>query len=413
MNKLHKLLQLLSRIFIGVIFTYSGFVKLVDPLGSTYKFTDYFTAFGTDWAIPFAFSLGIILAISEFLIGITMLLNIKPKLSYLGALLMMIIFTPLTLYLAFANPVHDCGCFGDALVLTNWETFWKNVIILMPVIYLFARRKKNKGALSSFEQWIGVFAILAFSGFIIKQAYNHLPQLDFRPYKVGTHIPDGMIVPDGAPADVWESIFIYEKDGAQQEFGMTNLPDSTWAFISADHKLVKKGYEPPIHDFTINATDGSEITDIVLASENYNFLLIGYDIDKMSREADDKINTIAEFAYENGYPFYGLTASPDDIVNEYLESTSAFYEFYNTDEITLKTIVRSNPGLVLIKEGTIIDKWHFNDFPDKEQLSNELLSQSITKYKKNADTYYIWMLILGAGLLICLYLLIRKVAQAK
>ncbi len=408
MNNLQKTLAHIGRIFVGSIFIFSGFVKAVDPLGSTYKFNDYFTAFGTDWASTAAFSLAIFLALAEFLVGFALMFNLKIRLASLGALIIMLIMTPLTFVLALTNPVHDCGCFGDALILTNWQTFGKNLIILIPTLFLFIKRKKLTSNLKGMEQWLGVVAGIVFISYIMNDAYKHLPQIDFRPYKVGTYIPDAMIVPEGAPSDVWESVFIYEKNGEQQEFVISALPDSTWTFVSADHKLISKGYEPPIHDFNIIDSEGTEITDIVLASQNYNFLLIAYDMDKMSQEANEKINTLAEFAYNNNFPFYGLTASPDEVVNDYLNDNNAIFEFYNTDETTLKTIIRSNPGIVIVKEGIIIDKWHFNDIPDLEDLNPNLIQQSLSKYKNNADSLYIWVLILGGILLICLYLQTRK-----
>jgi len=413
MNKINKTISFISRIVVGVIFIYSGFVKGIDPLGSFYKFSDYFTAFGTPWAIPFSFGLGILLAIAEFTIGFAVLLNLKIRWSSLGALIFMIIFTPLTLYLAIKNPVHDCGCFGDALVITNWQTFYKNLVLLVPIVFLFVTRKKQENRLSCAEQWIlsGVFASIL--GFFAWYSYNHLPVLDFRPYKVGTYIPDGMTIPEGAPADVWESTFIYSKNGKEQKFDVKNLPDSTWKFVDAKHQLIKKGYEPPIHDFTISSSDGNEITDIVLSSDNYNFLMVSYNLEKADRSKIDKLNEIADYCNQKGFSFYCLTSSTDDDIARFAEETGAHYDFYNTDEITLKTMIRSNPGLILLKEGTIVDKWHYNDLPDPLKLDDTLLQQSISKYAKKMDQYYILTLILFGIVLIGGYLSVQKWITSK
>ncbi len=408
MNKTTQWLFFASRIIIGIVFIYSGFVKVIDPLGTTYKLNDYFAVFGTDWATKISFILAVIQNIAEFVIGVALLLNLKMKLSSLGALIFMIIFTPLTLYVAIANPVHDCGCFGDALVITNWQTFWKNIILLFPTVFLFMNRKKSTSILNCWEQWGATVIIIILAGMFTTYSYNHLPLKDFRPYKIGTYIPDGMVIPEGAPADEWESTFIYSKDGVEKEFNMSALPDSTWAFIDAKHDLIKKGYEPPIHDFTIISIDGTEITDIVLSSDNYNFLFIAYNLQEADRNNINKVNELADYCYQMNYPFYGLTASGNDDVNEFISETDAIYEFYNTDEITLKTIIRSNPGLVLLKNGTIIDKWHINDIPSISELNENLVHQSITKYKSSADKYFIWVLILLSGFIVSLYLLVRK-----
>jgi len=408
MNNFKHWLLIISRILIGIVFIYSGFVKSVDPLGSTYKFIDYFNAFGTTWANSVSFILSVIQSLAEFVIGASLVLNLRIKLSSLGALIFMLIFTPLTLYIAIASPVHDCGCFGDALVITNWQTFWKNLIILVPTLFLFKNRHLPTNLLKATEQWIVVAVLTIFIGIIIQFSYNHLPLIDFRPYKIGTSIPEGMEVPEGAPVDEYKSVFIYSKDGVEKEFEVSNLPDSTWTFVDARHDLIKKGYEPLIHDFTIVSTDGTEITDIVLSNQNYYFLLVAYDLKKASNKNIDKINKLAAYSIEMGYSFIGLTSSGNETVDEFISETEAIYEFYNTDETTLKTIIRSNPGLVLVKDGIIINKWHHNDIPDPSSLKHNLVQQSIAKYESKVNTHFIYIIVLLTAFFTSLYLLKRK-----
>ena len=408
MNKLHKTLLTISRIFIGVIFIYSGFVKSIDPLGFTYKLTDYFIAFGTEWATPLSFFLSVTLSLTEFVIGVALLLNLKAKQAILGALLFMLFFTPLTFILAINNPVHDCGCFGDALILTNWQTFGKNIIILIPVVYVFIVRKKIVSNLHCIEQWAGVGIATIFIGFLSAYSYYHLPIIDFRPYKVGTYIPEKMTIPENAPVDEWESTFIYKKDGVKKEFKINNLPDSTWVFVDSKNILVKNGYTPPIHDFIITTAEGDDITDLLLASKNYTFLLISYKLDGYSYKNQQKIDKLIQFCIDRGYNFYGITSSSNSDIDSYLESTQNDFDFYGADEITLKTIIRSNPGLVLIKSGAIINKWHNNDIPCTSELEENINAQTISEYKKSSDNYYILLLISASGLMISLYLLIRK-----
>jgi uncharacterized membrane protein YphA (DoxX/SURF4 family) len=407
MSKIHSYLSWISRIIIGIVFIYSGFVKGVDPLGSAYKFSDYFNAFHANWASSLAFGLSVLQSMIEFALGAAILLNLKPKQSAFGALLFMAFYTPLTFILALTNPVHDCGCFGDALILTNWQTFWKNMVLSIPVVYLFLIRKKQSTKLHCYEQWAGIGTSALFILGISWYATKHLPLLDFRPYKIGTYIPDGMVYPEGAAADVWESKFIYSKEGSSKEFNLKNLPDSSWIFVEAKHTLIKKGYEPPIHDFTITDADGNDVADQLLTSSTYNFLIVAYNLEKTKTDNQDKINQLVEFCHSKDYPVYGLTASTDEVISTFKEKTGALYNFYATDEITLKTMIRANPGIILIKEGTIIANWNANDLPSVEQLNENLLQQSVSNYKKQADKYYIYTLILVSGLLIAIYLLLR------
>ncbi len=408
MERYKSIFLWISRIVIGVIFIYSGFVKAVDPFGSTYKFNDYFIAFGANWASIFSFGLAIILSSAEFIIGVSLFLNLKITKGIWGAILLMAVFTPLTFILALTNPVQDCGCFGDALILTNWQTFWKNIVLLIPLIYLFIHKKDIRNSLTNMEQWFSVGIISVFIIAISWYSINHLPLLDFRPYKIGTYIPAAMEIPENEPADVWESIFIYSKDGTEKEFTLNNLPDSTWAFVDAKHVLISKGYEPPIHDFSLLGSDGSDITDMVLASSNYNFLLIAHNLDKSDKKNQKEINNLASFCQSKGYSFYCLTATGDEGIETFKKETNASYEFYHTDEITLKTIVRSNPGLILLKEGAILGKWHSNDIPSPDELDENITHQLVTDYKKKADKYYIYTLILLSAFISSTYLLIRR-----
>jgi hypothetical protein len=236
--------------------------------------------------------------------------------------------------------------------------------------------------------------------------FKRLPVFDFRPYSIGSYIPEKMEIPEGAPQDEYESIMIYEKNGVQQEFSVENYPwqDTSWIFVDAKHILLKKGYEPPIHDFSIETIDGEDITDMVLFDESYTFLLIAYDLNKsvITYKTANKINKLAEYASENGYRFIGLTSSLNDIVEASIKKYSFNFEFCNTDEITLKTIIRSNPGIVLLKEGIILNKWHYNDIPEFSISENNILSGSISqlnsianKNKRNALYLFAIIAILG------------------
>jgi len=406
-----KALSYISRILVGIVFVFSGFVKIVDPLGSTYKFIDYFNdAFHLPFLVPTAFTLAVIMSVVEILLGILLILNLRMKESAWTVLLFMSFFTPLTFYLAIANPVTDCGCFGDALVITNWETFWKNVIIMFFVLVVFRERKNYKQLFGKIEEWSIVGALSIILIFITLYSYNHLPIVDYRPYHIGTYIPDDMIVPESEQdnPDIYETILIYEKEGVEKEFKLTEIPDSTWKWKSTKNILQSEGYHPPIHDFTIVAQDGDDITDVILDDEEYVFLLISYDITKANTEHSEEINRLYDYCIDNNMKFLCMTSSLQDDIDEYVEKTDAAYKFYGTDEITLKTIVRSNPGLVLLKKGTVIDKWHFNDLPTTNNLEKGVLKNSLLKASNDSErkTYFILMLILA--LVSTLYYHFRK-----
>ncbi len=376
-----KIVRLISRIFVGLIFAYSGFVKALDPLGSTYKFTDYFNAFGLEFLVPTAFALAIFLSTVEFVVGLSLIVGVFKKFSIWMAFLFMLLFTPLTLVLAISNPVSDCGCFGDALILTNWETFWKNIIILIPTVLIFLNRKKEtiknmKKEYSAFSAMIVV--AVTFSLY----CYDNLPVIDFRPYKVGTYIPDQMVMPEDAEIDEYIYYYTMENQVSKEikeidsnEYLESNIwEDTTWVITETSEPiLIKEGYHPPIHDFMIYSDEESDITDLILEDENYNFLLVSYKINDTDTTKQAQINELANYCTENGYNFICLTASITDEVNSFKENTNAPYKFYSTDEITLKTIVRANPGLVLLKKGTIMSKWHYNRMPDLTEFESNIL----------------------------------------
>ncbi|WP_321308819.1 BT_3928 family protein [Marinifilum fragile] len=410
-----SLIRFFSRLIVGLIFIFSGFVKAVDPMGSTYKFTDYFTAFGLDALTSLAFPLAILLSTLEFAVGLALVFNARKQLSAWSAIIFMGIFTPLTLVLAITNPVTDCGCFGDALILSNWETFGKNVIILALTLLLFFSRKQKEKSYPLWEQNLLVTFSIVFSVGISLYSYKHLPIIDFRPYHIGANISDGMIIPDGAPADEYQSILKYEKDGVVKEFDETNYPwqDSTWVFVDSEQIKIKEGYTPPIHDFSISNDTEGDITDQVLHDENYTFILVSKEIDKLNEKSLPKIKELAMLALEKGYSFIALTASGTQECAEFKTSHELPIEFYNTDEIQLKTIVRSNPGLILIKNGTILDKWHYNDFPAVEELKGDLAAHSITKHQKLNIKLVFISITSTLLLLICLFLLVGRKSKAR
>ncbi len=409
-----RILRTFSRLFVGIVFLFSGFVKAIDPLGSTYKFIDYFEAFHLSFLEPIAFPLAILLGGAELVIGFCLFTRLRMQLASWLVLIFMAIFTPITLVLAINNPVTDCGCFGDAIILTNWQTFWKNIILLVFTLVVFLQRNNFGKQYEPFVEWM-----LASSFFLLTIAfsvycYQHLPVLDFRPYKVGVNLPEGMAIPEDAEPNVYETILIYEKDGVQKEFTEENYPwqDTTWKWVETKSVLIKKGYEPPIHDFSITTPEGFEITDEFLQYQGNSFLIVAYDMAKANRKAFSDLNEIALAADERNIPVYCLTSSTVEEINKVKSEIPLAFEVYTADEITLKTIVRSNPGLLMLNDATITGKWHYNDLPDPQAIREKnLLSFGISELQKDRDkslTFLLLFLFLFAIVWIKNLLFLRK-----
>ena len=401
------------RFLLAVAFIFSGFVKAVDPLGFQYKIQDYLEAFGMLSWFPSFFPLlaAVILSAIEFSIGVCLFFGIRKKTTTLLAFLLMIFMTPLTLYLALKNPVSDCGCFGDAWVLTNWETFGKNVVLLLAAVGTFRYRKMVFRFISVKMEWLVSLYTLFFVFTLSFYCLDRLPVLDFRPYKIGKNISEGMTIPDGAKPSVYESIFVLEKNGEKKEFTLDNYPDSTWTFVDTRTVLKEKGYEPPIHDFSImDLNTGDDITEDVLTDMGYTFLLVAHRIEEADDSNIDLINEIYDYSVEHGYRFYCLTSSPEEQIELWKDKTGAEYPFCQMDDITLKTMVRSNPGLMLIKNGTILNKWSDEDIPDEYVLTDKLENLPLGQQKLESDFHtvgyvFLWfviplLLVLGVDVLV-------------
>ena len=365
----------MCRLVVALTFIFSGYVKAIDPLGTQYKLQDYLEAWQLAAYVPDDVTLlaSVALGGAEFCLGVLLLFAIRRRHVTRLLLLLMAVMTPLTLWLAIANPIEDCGCFGDAVVLTNWETFYKNVVLLAAVILLFKRPLAMPRFISRSNQWLVVTYTIVFILASSSYCLYTLPTFDFRPYHVGANIKAGMEIPEGAKQPEFETTFILEKNGQRKEFTIDNYPDSTWTFVDSKTVQTEEGYVPPIHDFFIQTTDGSEdITDSVLNHKGYAFMLVSRHLEKADDSNFGEIDAIYEYSLVHGYPFYALTASTDDAIAHWREITGAEYNFFLTDETTLKTIIRSNPGLLLIKDGTIIGKWSHNDLPELDYQSADL-----------------------------------------
>ena len=380
----------ISRFILAAAFIFSGFVKAVDPLGFQYKIQDYLAAFGMASWFPSFFPLlgGIVLSAVEFFIGISLFFATRRTLATSLALMLMIFMTPLTLYLAIFDPVSDCGCFGDAWALTTWETSASYTHLLLAAIGAFKGRKMLVRFISQKMEWLVSLYTLFFVFTLSFYCLDRLPVLDFRPYKVGKNILEGMTMPEGAKPSVYESVFILEKNGEKKEFTLENYPDSTWTFVDTRTVLKEKGYEPAIHDFSmIELNTGEDITEDVLTDMGYTFLLVAHRIEEADDSNIDLINEVYDYSVEHGYKFYCLTSSPEEQIELWKDKTGAEYPFCQMDDITLKTMIRSNPGLMLIKNGTILNKWSDEDIPDEYVLTDKLENLPLGQQKVGNDVH--------------------------
>ena len=359
----------ICRAILGLTFIFSGYVKATDPLGSQYKIHDYLEALALASFIPdwLTLIMAIGLAAVEFSMGIFTLFAMRRHATSKLMLAFMAMMTAITVWIAIANPVSDCGCFGDAIILTNVETLIKNIVLLACSVMIFIYPQKMVRFISRPAQWIAVNYTVLFSIVSSILSLYLLPPFDFRPYYIGADIAKGMEIPEGAEQPEFETTFVLEKDGKKQTFTIDNYPDSTWTFVDSKTVQTKQGYVPPIHDFNMEDAEGNDITADILEHKGYTFLLISPHLENADDSNFGEIDQIYEYAKENDIPFYCLTASTDKGRQHWQDITGAEYPFLTTDETTLKTIVRSNPGLLMLKGSKIVGKWSHNNLPDVGQ----------------------------------------------
>lgn len=360
------------RVLFGATFIFSGFVKAIDPLGFSYKMHDYLEAWNLTQFDGLTLAAAIGMSALEFGIGCCILFGIRLKEAGWAGLAFMAFYTPLTLWIALKNPVSDCGCFGDAIVITNWQTFWKNVVLLLLAIVIVRTEKHQNSRLSPLPSWLLVGAFIAVSAAFSFYCLKYLPLFDFRPYKIGANISEGMSVPADAERDVYETTFVYEHDGVEHTYTMREFSqssflweDSTWHFVSQESKLVRKGYTPPIHDFVITTLDGDDITDDILNNDGDTYLIVMYDLSKTDTTHMADLLRLYEAKTAEGAAFYALTASYDADIQAFAGRTGAPFQFCMADPIMLKTVVRANPGIVVLRHGTVTDKFSHNSIAAK------------------------------------------------
>jgi uncharacterized membrane protein YphA (DoxX/SURF4 family) len=372
-----KFITNLSRFLVGVLFIISGLIKANDALGFSYKLNEYFTVFNTPWLTPLSLGMAMLICILEVGLGVAILMGYRMKLVSWLTLLLIVFFTFLTFYSAYFDVVKDCGCFGDALHLKPWESFTKDLVLLFFILIIFFQRKNIQPLISERASNLMTYMGLALTTWFTYHCYAHLPMKDFRPYAIGKNITEGMTLPPGAVTDSVQMMFIYEKDGKKIELRTDQLGqiDSTYKFVDRLDKVIREGDKPKIHDFAIRDEHDNNLTSDYLTRPDYVFMLVSYDLSEADVKVQSKINDFVALCQAKDIEFFGLTSTAPAETDKFRHDHQSMFPYYYCDATALKTIIRSNPGLVLLKNGTVIDMWHYNDFPTFDELNQKYLKK--------------------------------------
>jgi uncharacterized membrane protein YphA (DoxX/SURF4 family) len=413
MQKVLKFLFTFFRLILGILFIFSGFVKGVDPLGSAYKFNEYFASVGITEMDQLSLIFSFMLSGAEFLIGVALLTGIFIRFTSWVTLIFISFFTILTFLLAVFNPVTDCGCFGDAIKLTNWQTFDKNIVFSIMVIFLFIQRKKIKYSIPIWKEIIAIIiAVIVFFGTSL-YSYKHLPIIDFMPYNIGADIRAKMKMPVGAKQDVYATHMIYKntKSGEVKEFTTNNYPwkdTLNWKWVNTKSVLVTKGYTPPIHDFSISDPQGNDITDSILNYNGYSFLLISYNLNQANKNGLIDAERLQQYCSTTGKAkFFAITASIKSDISKIKSENSLTMEFNSGDETALKTTIRSNPGIILLKHGIIIGKWAYRDFEKISLKSDDFFADNLNELRNKYEWALSIIILFGMGAILSLVFIKR------
>jgi len=375
----------ICRLLVGLLFIFSGLIKINDPLGFSYKLQEYFEVFHITFLDGLALYIAVILCALEIILGFALLIGVRGKQVAWGLLLLIIFFAFLTFYSAFFKVVQTCGCFGDAIVLTPWQSFSKDLVLLLLIIVLFKHRAKIQPLFSpkTSDRLLIIVIIVTFgAGFY---TYNFLPVMDFLPYKVGANIPDEMKTPPGAQPDEYEQIYQLKNKATgatkvmnDKEYIKSNIwKDNNWQVVGQpESHLIKKGFTPKIQDLTIYDSQHNDYTNELLANPFYSLVIVAWDIDHTNQDAINQINALALDLRENyNTRVVLLTSSPAEVAEAFSKQHHLVCELFYADEVPLKEMVRSNPGVLLLKNGVVINKWHYHTLPKYDELVKQYFRQ--------------------------------------
>lgn len=361
-----KILVAISRIFVGVLFIISGLIKLNDPLGFSYKLQEYFSVdvLNIPFLEPYALMISVLVVVFEVVLGVFLIIGYKPKFTVWSLLIMIVFFTFLTFYSAYFDKVKDCGCFGDALKLTPWESFTKDVVLLFFILLLFFGVKHIKPVFGSLQTTILALLSFIFSFWLGYHVLMHLPVIDFRAYKIGNNILEGMSTPEDAAKPVVEYYWKFNVNGEEQVITTSgSYPDVKGDFVSVDSKIIDEGYAPPVVDFSMESSDGEDFTQEFLSEEKL-IIVAAYNLETMEKAGAEKLKAMSDAALKKGYKVVGLTASNEVAKQKIIEKYNLNFDFYLCDEKAIKTVVRASPGILQLNKGTVRQKLHWNDLDD-------------------------------------------------
>lgn len=359
--------MLVARVILGLTFVFSGFVKAIDPMGSVYKLTEYFSSFGWEVSINLTQLLSIAQSSFEFTLGILLLLNIWHRFVIWVVFAFMLFMAPFTLYISIANPVSDCGCFGDVLQISNWQTFFKNLVLLLfSGLLIFEKSQQYKIFGERTSRWTVSWSLI-FSALISVYSFIYLPVIDFGLYKQGSDLKVLTTLPEGAVRDSFEYRFLYQKEGIISSFSMDSVPDESqgWEYVKREQFLIKAGEKPLIEDFVFNDADNNNVSEEIIGDTSYVFLFISPKLETSDIDYIDNVGIAYRFAEKNGYRFFGLTSSGAEAIDEWKYEYDIDLTFLTADDKLLGAMIRSNPGIIVLKNGVIVKKWAYRSIPEK------------------------------------------------
>lgn len=386
-TKLQQTLLWISRIFVGLLFIFSGLIKANDPIGFGYKLDEYWLVFGTDFLMPHSATIAIVVCALEILLGALLLLGFYRRIVAWGLLLLIIFFTFLTFYSAFFEVVTSCGCFGDAIPLTPWESFIKDLVLLAFILVIFVWREHIQPVTKDRPTTaITTLALMVISIGVGVYTYNFLPVIDFFPYKKGSNIPELMVLPEGAEPDQYEIIYTLKHKESGEERTMTDKAyldegiwqDDNWEIIGEpSSRLVKKGYTIPITDLLITDANGEDHTENIITNPYYNLIIVAYDLDATNKSALATINELVrQAATMYNIRAVLLTSNSSEDALALSRELDLLAEVFYADAVPLKSMVRANPGVMLMQNGRVINKWHYNTVPDFEHMDETYFDNS-------------------------------------
>lgn len=377
-----RIVLLIARILTGVVFVFSGLIKANDPVGFGYKLQEYFHVLGLQFLNEYAVSIAVVICSLEVLLGGLLLLGFWRKWVARGLLILILFFTFLTFYSAFFEVVTSCGCFGDAIPLTPWQSFIKDLILLGLILIIFKNWQQIRPVTTdSYTKSIVTVALIVVSIGVGVYTVNFLPFIDFLPYKKGSHIPSLMVMPEGAEEDVYELTYMMKNKESGEEKTISDKEymegewwkDEAWEIVGdPTSRLLKKGYQIPITDLLITDANGEDVTAQLIENPYFNLIIVAWDLQHTDRKALAKINeTIKEAALAYHMRVVLLTAAPSRVAEELSDELDLLTEIFYADAVPLKSMVRANPGVLLMQNGVLLDKWHHNTFPKFEQLDKD------------------------------------------